>query len=170
MYVGSNFFANLDGLYWYIEKILPYMQTKLVVVGRGMEFLSSKYSGVHNLDVFGYVEDLEGLYCFADFVVNPVFVGSGMKTKTVEAFQHGKTVLGCKEAFVGLDIDKVNEAVFVCEDVESFVFAERSVLNALSKYKFNGATLSYFSSYLSDEVVAAEFSRYVVEAFSDVST
>lgn len=171
LYVGSNFFANIDGLCWYIENVLPYMKTKLIVVGKGMEFLRSKYPAVLNLEVLGYVEDLTDFYRAADFFVNPVFVGSGMKTKTVEAFQHAKTVLGCKEAFVGFDIDfSGGETAFLCETAEQYSFAENTVLSDISKYKFNASAKTYFSCYLSDEVVAAEFRSYFFEVSSNVSS
>ncbi|SDU77497.1 glycosyltransferase [Pseudomonas sihuiensis] len=170
LYVGSNFFANIDGLCWYIENVLPYMKTKLVVVGKGMEFLRSKYPAVLNLEILGYVEDLTGFYRAADFFVNPVFVGSGMKTKTVEAFRHAKTVLGCKEAFVGFDIDfSGGETAFLCETAEQYSSAENEVLSDIPKYKFNASAKAYFSCYLSDEVVAAEFRSYFFEVSSNVS-
>lgn len=171
LYVGSNFFANMDGLCWYIENVLSYMQTKLIVVGKGMEFLSSKYPNAQGLEILGYVEDLSEVYRSADFFVNPVFVGSGMKTKTVEAFQHGKTVLGCKEAFVGFDIDfSGGETAFLCETAEQYSSAENAVLNDISKYKFNVSAKAYFSCYLSDEVVAAEFRSYFFEVSSNVTS
>lgn len=170
LYVGSNFFANIEGLCWYIENVLPCMQTKLVVVGKGMEFLRSKYPDAQGLEVLGYVENLTDIYRAADFFVNPVFAGSGMKTKTVEAFQHGKTVLGCKEAFVGFDINfSGGETAFLCDTAEQFCSAESVVLSDISRYKFNTSAKAYFSTYLSDEVVAANFASYFSEVSSDAS-
>lgn len=41
----------------------------------------------------------------ADFLIAPIFEGSGMKLKTAEALMYGKTVFGTTEAFEGYDVD-----------------------------------------------------------------
>ncbi len=102
LFIGSNFFANVQGIRWYIENVLDHVNSTLVIIGKHMEFLQQEYPD-KSIEVLGFVEDLEPYYLNAHFVVNPVFLGSGMKTKTVEALMYGKTIFGTTEAFVGLE-------------------------------------------------------------------
>ena len=56
-----------------------------------------------NVHIFGRVDSLEGFYRHAEFVIVPIFSGSGMKTKIAEALKHGKFIVGSKQAFIGYE-------------------------------------------------------------------
>jgi len=102
LFVGSDFFGNTDGLFWFIENCLDDISAPLVVVGKGMDQYADKYPD-KNVEFTGFVEDLGEYYKNAMAVVLPIISGSGMKTKTCEAFMFGKTVIGTQEAFEGYD-------------------------------------------------------------------
>ncbi len=164
LYVGSNFFANIEGLCWYIENVLPFMQTRLVVVGRGMDMIAFKYPAMSNLEVIGFVDSLDDVYKNADFVVNPVFSGSGMKTKSVEAFRYSKTLLGSEEAFVGFDLIFPNDEIaFKCDLPDDYLAAERLILSDISWYKLNKGVKDFFDRNLSDDVVLKLFKSMILE-------
>ena len=79
----------------------------LVVVGSVSKSLESYIaSGKYpRLKVMGMVDDLSPFYQNASCVVSPIFLGSGLKTKTIEALMFGKTFLGTDEAFQGVSCD-----------------------------------------------------------------
>lgn len=101
LFVGVAFFANIHAIEWFIEKVLPYVDGNLVVVGKGMDCLKEKYGNNKRINVYGFVDDLDLYYYQASLVIAPIFVGAGMKTKIAEALMYGKTVVGTKEAFTG---------------------------------------------------------------------
>lgn len=103
LFVGSDFFANIHGITWFIRKVMPLTKGRLLVVGQGMEALSHLASD--RIDVIGTVVDLKDWYAKADIVVCPLFLGSGMKTKTAEAMMYGRAIVGTREAFVGYEVD-----------------------------------------------------------------
>lgn len=105
LFIGSNFFANREGIEWFIENVLVDIEGKLVVVGRGMEYLKEKYPPSKNLDIIGTVESVDKYYETSNVVIAPIFSGSGMKTKTIEAMMFGKSIVGTSEAFEGVDVD-----------------------------------------------------------------
>lgn len=74
------------------------------------------------VQVHDFADDLSLFYDAADFVISPIFLGSGMKTKTGEALMHGKAVLGTTEAFEGYDID-CSKAGARCDTAEEFIRA-----------------------------------------------
>lgn len=132
LFVGSYFYANVNGITWFIEKVLPHINAKLTIVGNNMEKLP--YSNNEKLHVLGFVDDLGEYYRQSDFVVAPIFEGSGMKTKTTEALMWGKYIVGTDEAFCGFDIDKLCGQR--CQTPEDFI----GVINYISQNgirKFN---------------------------------
>lgn len=102
LFVGSYFYANVNGLSWFIERILPQVNAKLIVVGANMDKLSFKNN--EKLEIHGFVDDLGEYYRNCDVVIAPIFEGSGMKTKTTEALMWGKYIIGTNESFVVLPL------------------------------------------------------------------
>lgn len=120
LFVGVSFFANVDGVQWFISQVMPKVKGQLYIVGKGMdkvefEDLSSR------IHVFGFVEDLSKFYYRAKVVISPIRVGGGMKTKTAEALMYGKTILGTSEAFEGYKID--DRCMTLCNTADDFVRA-----------------------------------------------
>lgn len=104
LFVGGGFYANVEGMAWYAEKVAPHSSLDTVVIGRGMEVHRTRleqWGGVH---VVGEVDELACWYAHAQIIVAPILSGSGMKTKTAEALMHGKPIAGTAEAFEGYDL------------------------------------------------------------------
>lgn len=121
LFVGSNFYANFHGIEWFIKNVLPYLNNvTLNIVGKGTEEWRKNFNDVKNLKIIGAVEDLKLYYLEADIVVLPIFLGSGMKTKTAEALMYGKYIYGTNEAFEGyeFDYDKIGG---LCNSKEDFI-------------------------------------------------
>lgn len=140
LFVGSAFFANLEGICWYIEKVLSRIDLTLIVIGNGMEVLSKKYFNHPKLIVRGFVDHLEPYYKNALFVINPIHTGSGMKTKTVEALMYGKTIIGTREAFTGIENVEDENIGYLCESEDQFV----DTINNFQGEKLNVFARNYF--------------------------
>jgi polysaccharide biosynthesis protein PslH len=122
LFVGGTFYANRQGITWFVREVVPYIDVQLFIVGRGFEALRSELEIPGKVTVVGAVESLADWYRRAQFVVAPIFDGSGMKTKVAEALMYGKKIVGSPEAFSGYD-DVAIKAGWVCETVDEFVAA-----------------------------------------------
>ena len=106
LFVGSNFFPNIEGLNWFLKHVAPYIDMDIRIVGA-----CCKNPAFHNrilpdnVYLEGYVDNIARYYINADAVIAPIFSGSGMKTKTIEAMSYGKTIFGTNEAFAGIECD-----------------------------------------------------------------
>lgn len=121
LFVGSYFYPNIHGLSWFINFVLPYINYELTVIGKGFEtedFLN-KISFKERLVIKGYVESLDAEYEATDIVIQPVFKGSGMKTKTAECFMYGKPLVSSSEGLVGY-LKELN-FVYECNTSEDFI-------------------------------------------------
>lgn len=106
LFVGGDFYANVEGFAWYAENVASKAPMETVVIGRGMIAHKERLEQWGGVRVVGEVENLAGWYANASLVVAPILSGSGMKTKTAEAMMHGKSIAGSPEAFVGYDPDQ----------------------------------------------------------------
>lgn len=146
-FIGSNFFANQEGLKWFIDNVLPYINKKFVVAGSICEWIRNFYPNNELIEVVGYVEDLKDFYSNIDFIVSPIFSGSGMKTKSVEALSYGIPIIGTGEAFVGIESDKTGK---LCSSSKEFIDA----INSFDVTTYNRIGIKeYFNKNLSEDII-----------------
>lgn len=138
LFVGVAFFANVHGIQWFIDNVMPKVSGHLYVIGKGMDKYTFKNLN-ERIHIYGFVDDLSYYYYNAQCVVSPIFVGGGMKTKTAEALMYGKTIIGTSESFEGYKFD--DKCMCLCNTSVEFVEAlkkEYPLLNISSRYLFNG--------------------------------
>lgn len=139
LFIGSNFPPNINGISWFVNNVLPKVQIKLRIIGKGMGILIDKFND-SNIEIIDFVEDLSFYIKEADFIVLPIFEGSGMKVKTCEALMFGKNIIGTSEAFCGYDIDFhgvgaiCNTKMEFIEAINDFTINPRPKFNEYSRY------------------------------------
>lgn len=133
LFVGVYFPPNVHGLKWFIGEVLSKLDDDihLTIVGSGMEQLKNEVASSSKLSIIGRVESLTPYYTEADVVIEPIFKGDGMKTKTAEALMYGKMILGTDEALCGY----VEGTGMVCNTVDEYLSTiERLRKNGIKKY------------------------------------
>ncbi len=152
LFVGSDFFGNTEGLFWFCDHCIDDIKAPLVVAGKGMERYKDKYPS-DKIRFYGYVDDLSKLYRDAAAVVLPIISGSGMKTKTCEAMMHGKVIFGTKESFEGYSLSK---DCILCNDEKEFVDKIDSYLDGNVRY-FSADNRDLYLNTYETGVVAKRF-------------
>ena len=158
LFVGADFFANTDGIRWFIENVSNHINYKLFVAGGCCNTLSKNLDLVDypNVKLLGFVDDLDSLYQKAIGVVCPIFAGSGMKTKTIEALKYGKTIFGTTEAFEGIEAD-YSKIGGLCNTTEDFI----DIINHHKDGLFNPYSSSVFETKFSNNAVFPLFAAFV---------
>jgi glycosyltransferase involved in cell wall biosynthesis len=126
LFVGGAFYANQSGIRWFVENVVPEVNLKTCIVGRGLEKSRDELQRGGKVEVVGAVDQLGHWYRNAQVVIAPIFDGSGMKTKVAEALMYGKRIIGTREAFSGYE-GIADEVGWVCDTKEEFVTALRTV-------------------------------------------
>lgn len=124
LFVGSNTAPNVVGLEWFFREVWPHVLEKrplarLSVAGSVARALSDMPNGVRAL---GVVPDLAPLYAEAGVVISPLYTGSGLKIKLIEALAAGKAVVGTSVTMQGVE-DIVADAMIVADEPQSFAAA-----------------------------------------------
>lgn len=161
LFVGGNFFANIDGITDFIKNALPQINMDLWVVGNCCESLNKWVNEKEypKVKLKGFVDDLSEIYRRAAAVICPIYLGSGMKTKTVEALKFGKFIFATKEAFEGIEgnYDRIGA---LCNNNNEFV-------EAINKWKltnqsnYNRYSFDIFNNHYSDSVVFKKFEQFL---------
>ena len=120
LFVGAYSIPNNDGVLFFVKQVLPYVDVDFKVVGRNMVKLKEENSCMKDIEVVNDAIELRPYFEEADFMILPVFSGSGMKVKTCESLMYGKNIIGTKETFEGynLDTDKVGG---LCNNSKEFI-------------------------------------------------
>lgn len=122
LFVGGAFYANRAGIAWFVKHVVPQIQIKIYIVGRGFEGLKDELEREGKVEVVGSVDSLAQWYLDSHFVIAPIWDGSGMKTKVAEALMFGKKIIGTPEAFSGYE--KIADRVgWICKTADEFVHA-----------------------------------------------
>lgn len=161
LFLGTYLPMNVHGITWFIRKVLPEVDIRLQIVGKGMKAMEKQVAGRPDIELFSDVPDLTPFIEQADFMLLPLFRGSGMKIKTCESLMYGKNILGTTEAFQGyeLDYDRVGAR---CDTREAFIEALRR-FSAHPVGRFNPYARQVFLEKYAEEVRLEQFRRIWAE-------
>jgi hypothetical protein len=146
IFVGGAFYANIHGIKWFINNVMPSLDENLYVIGKGFENYKEEFEQTKNVQVLGFVESLADWYNGAKYIVAPIFEGSGMKTKVAESLMFGKVIIGSPEAFSGYE-DVIDIAGTICTSKEDYI-------NAIKYGTFDATEKDRFEAY--DELYSVE--------------
>jgi len=160
LFVGANFYANNEGIGWFIREVSPFINITIYIAGGCCEYIRKTLdvSMYANVTLLGFVSDLDSLYKNAYGVIGPIFKGSGMKTKTIEALKYGKSIFATSEAFEGIDAD-FKRIGGLCNTAKEFINA----INNTSLHQFNKYSYDTFLEKYSTEAVIPMFEKIMSE-------
>lgn len=162
LFVGGSFYANRNGIIWFVKHVAPYVRIKTYIVGSGMQEIQSQLTTSENVEVIGEVDILGDWYRRALFVIAPIFDGSGMKTKVAEALMFGKKIVGSPEAFVGYE-NTLPQAGWVCESVEDFIAAIAEAQLNLTDNTFDPTLRQLYKNHFSCAASEMRYSRILCD-------
>ncbi len=154
LFVGSYFSPNVEGVRWFVEKVIPNANCELTVAGKGMEKL--KFLESDKIRILGTIENLLPLYESADAVIIPIFSGGGMKVKTAEALMYGKKILATDEALIGYDKEQI-EGIVRCNTAEEFITA----VNECIHVKYHESIRAYFLDNFENKIKVSLLKEFI---------
>lgn len=142
LFVGSNHGPNVFGLRWFLAEIWPSLKkdqpaAKLLIAGTICSVLTETLpDGVRLL---GRLSDLSSAYAQAAVVIAPIFQGSGIKIKLLEAIGYGRA---CVTTSVGLEgLEALREDLGIADTAPEFTRLTLSLLRDPAIAAAQGAAL-----------------------------
>lgn len=137
LFAGSAASPNIHGIKWFIDKVFPDIKKKCpevrILLAGGLSHVVFR-KGCINL---GEIPDIKKAYDMADIVINPVFFGTGLKIKSIEALGYGKALVTSGHGAEGLEAVR-GKAYLAAESPEEFIqhiiklYSDIDLLNQIS--------------------------------------
>lgn len=104
VYVGSDNPFNQEGATWFLEEVYPLLREarRVVVVGSVNRHLAAYRTRYPEIEFVPHVEDLGAIYRSSRVAICPIFGGTGLKIKVVEALAYGLPVVCTPQGMVGM--------------------------------------------------------------------
>lgn len=142
-FIGAlNWEPNVDGLRWFMKQVWPHVtknhpDAKLFIAGRGAsDEIARQLSGI-NVIFMGEVADARTFMESMTVLIAPLFAGSGLRIKIIEAMSLGKTVVVTPVAATGLPVISGKE-LFIAKDSDAFCGALTMTLGSPAIRKKTG--------------------------------
>jgi glycosyltransferase involved in cell wall biosynthesis len=156
-FIGSlDWMPNQEGLVWFIDKVWPEVQRDskihFHVGGRGApDWLEKKLISI-NIDFHGEVENAYEFMNRYAIMVSPVFSGSGIRIKILEAMMMGKAVISTYIGSEGISYTH-GENIMLADD--PFTFAKYIKAYSSDRHEYNK--------------IAANGRTFVMESFNNLA-
>ena len=108
-FLGSmNWQPNLDGIRWFIESVWPLIlkvmpDACLRLAGREIDAVKKSIPQAMNLSVEGEPDDARTFIASNHVMIAPLFAGSGLRIKIIEAMSAGRPVVATPVAAEGME-------------------------------------------------------------------
>lgn len=167
LFLGTLTWApNNEGLIWFISNVMPKLQENyrdftLYIVGKNpseqLRVLASKYS---NVVITGYVNSVDEYYEKCDFMIVPLFIGSGQRVKIIESFSRGMPVISTSIGAEGLRYIDGNN-IMIANTVDEFFdkLFELRKFEVLLQLSHNGRSL--YEQFYSIDAVGRQIRKVV---------
>ena len=127
LFVGTlSWEANVDGLMWFLQSVWPKVKTQVsgvqfCIAGKCPEGLALRIRELApDVELAGFVDDLEALYKTHRVFVAPLRFGSGIKVKVVNSLYRGLPTVTTTVGAEGLSVTS-NEHLLIGDDAQSMV-------------------------------------------------
>ncbi len=159
LYVGGYNGANIDGLRRFLLSIWPHIHLRyphahLHVCGYIYRaFLGEQFENVRFL---GHRDSVENEYAEAAVVINPAWIGTGLKIKTIEALARGKALVTTSKGIEGLP-EGIEGSVLVADDDETFAqHLLRLLVDPEARHRLSEAASTFSDAHLNECAVYQE--------------
>ena len=140
-YLGAlDWIPNQQGLIWFIENCLPSIQQEfpnitLRIAGRNAPDWFVKKLQNPSIEYLGEIENASDFYSLSGVFIVPLFAGSGMRVKIIEAMANKKAVITTNIGAEGINCEN-QKNIILCNTPDEYIRAIKNLFrNPEKQYK-----------------------------------
>lgn len=127
---------NVNALKWFLDEVFPKViekipKVKLTLLGKEPPQWLSHYFP-QNIQIVGYVEDIRSYLSKANIYIAPLFVGSGIRIKIIEAMAMELPVVATKVSAEGINASQ-SEGLFISDAANQYA---EIIINLIKDYSY----------------------------------
>lgn len=169
-FIGSYaHLPNIDAVEYFCETVWPEISstvgdTKLLIVGpNAPKKWSDDYNGKNNIEVVGFVDDLEELLGTISCTVVPLRIGAGQKGKIATSLAHGVPCISSATGIEGMRL-VAGDNVIVCDDANEWLSAIDELTNDQAVWEsLSNAGIEHAKAHYSEATVAGKLVNHINE-------
>lgn len=129
VFVGNLSYApNIDAVEYILTKILAVTNFTCLISGANpSKYLSKKIMNVKNATLWADVEDIKASYCAAKIFIAPLFIGTGLQNKLLEAMALGLPCITTRLVNNSLGA-KEEKQIQIADTSDEFIFKIETLL------------------------------------------
>lgn len=166
LFVGTlTWEPNNHGICWFVKNVMPLLigKVQLRIVGKNpSKELVSLCAKKSDIDILGYVENLDEVYDISDVMIAPIFIGAGQKVKIMEAFSRGCPVISTDFALKGIPHTN-GEDVVIANNAKEFVNAIEKLNIYEVRQSMSKKCYEVYKKFFSEEAVTNSVHKYIKE-------
>jgi len=158
-----DWLPNVLGLKWFLEEVLPLIVKQIpdafvTIIGKNPPSFLGRYN---NVNILGYVEDIKPHYNRGKVLIVPLFVGSGIRVKILEAMAMELPVVSTSIGAEGIPIAP-DIGIQIANEPEQFANCVVDILNDSEKASQLGANARNFiqKHFSVESSIAVMFDEY----------
>jgi glycosyltransferase involved in cell wall biosynthesis len=158
-FVGFDNFHNINGINWFLKEVYPKLngKCKMLIVGKVINKIQKE--NFPDVEFVEFIESLEEVFQNSKLCISPLFTGSGIKIKIVEAMSYGKPVVCTSRSLIGFP-QRTNCGCVVADTSEEFSSAIEKLLSDNEFYKEQRKkSCSMFAEYFDQEKVYKDLDK-----------
>lgn len=157
-HLGSmEWMPNREGLEWFVNDVWPIIQesapkSELHIAGRKLNKEDEAFAG-QNIHNHGEIEDAQSFIAAHQICIVPIWSGSGLRIKTLEAMAQGKVVVSTQIGADGIDAQP-HQDWLIANDAPTFAHSIIQLLNNPEQLKhISENALNYIQKNYSVDIV-----------------
>lgn len=160
LFIAGNNQLNFNGIKFFLDNVLPLLKGKTdvnILIGGTICNALAQYAKDEAIHLLGKIDDIDSFYGMGDIAINPIYQGTGLKIKTMEALSYGKVTIVHNHSVKG--IYKVSSApLLVANDKKEYADL---ILRALTDIKLREDMSQRSLEYIKemDKFVDREYDR-----------
>ena len=161
LFFSGNSDLNLNGISYFIEKVWPLVKkevtnAKLIIGGGICKALRGVIKDA-DVELAGYVDDVCEFYKRGNIAINPVYQGTGLKIKTLEAISYGKIIVVHPHSVAGL-YKKESVPVFVGDTNDTYAnYLIQALKEEISPWEISDKCRRYITEM--DNYIVAQYKQ-----------
>lgn len=132
-FIGNlDYKPNREGVRYIIRELIPYFRNhgkeiQILIGGKGAEKLEDLYNQIPEVTFHGWYDDIREAYYSAKIFIAPLFLGSGMQNKVLEALASSRPVICSSHVIEAMPM--LSNEVYVADNPEEYLQQYELLIN-----------------------------------------
>jgi glycosyltransferase involved in cell wall biosynthesis len=163
---------NIEGLIWFINEVWPKIikenkEITLKIAGRNPSKELRKYFNKNNIIYYGEIENAKEFITSNKIMIVPLFSGSGMRIKILEAMASGNIVISTSKGAEGINAQN-NKEILITNTSEEFIEAVKKIKeNKISKKEISIAAHRFISENFDNFAISKALTKFYLNQIKD---